>query len=223
MKKAFAYLRVSSQGQVDGDGFKRQEKAIQDYAKSTGLEIVDVFKEEISGTTEDRPTLAKLLVSLEHNGHDVKTVVIEKLDRLARDLMVQEAIVRDFQQLSVELVSAMEGPDLGENDPTRKLIRQVFGAVAEYEKSMLVLKLRAARNRKRAKGEKVEGRKGYRDTPEGQAILRSIAALRRPRKYGGKRTYKEVAEALNEQGTSSMSGKPWTGQMVRDALRERER
>ena len=127
MKKAFAYLRVSGTSQVKGDGFPRQEKAIKDYAKSHNIDVIDFFKEKgISGTQENRPALAKLMVSLEQNGHGVSTVIIEKLDRLARDLMVQEAIIGDFQKHGFNLISTTEGPDLCGDDPTRKLIRQVM-------------------------------------------------------------------------------------------------
>ena len=59
MKKAFGYLRVSGQGQVDGDGFNRQEKAIMNYTKSNDLEIVKIYREEgVSGTLENRPGLS---------------------------------------------------------------------------------------------------------------------------------------------------------------------
>jgi hypothetical protein len=47
------------------------------------------------------------------------------------------------------------------NDPTRILVRQMMGAVAQYEKSQIVLKLRGARMRKRAKEGRCEGRKPY--------------------------------------------------------------
>ena len=107
------------------------------------------------------------MVNLEQNGHGVKTVLIERLERLARDLMVQEAIVRDFQKQGFRLVSTTEGPDLCSDDPTRKLIRQVMGAVAEYDSAMTQLKLRAARDSMSANlGRRCEGQKPYGNTPE---------------------------------------------------------
>jgi len=56
--RAFAYLRVSGRGQVDGDGFDRQLAAIRSYAAVQGIAIARVFREEgVSGTLEgmDRP------------------------------------------------------------------------------------------------------------------------------------------------------------------------
>src|SRR3954452_12392418 len=110
-KKAFAYLRVSGKGQVHGDGFPRQLKAIKDYATAHGYKLVKVFQERgVSGTKdlENRPALQDLLLALYSNG--VHTVIIEKLDRLARDLMVQETIIGDLRKQRIELISVAE-PD----------------------------------------------------------------------------------------------------------------
>jgi len=182
MQKAYGYLRVSSKGQINGDGLIRQEKAICDYAASNDLEIVNYYRDEgVSGTLENRPALAEMVVDLEQNGHGIKTVIVERLDRVARDLMIQESIIQDFSENGVSLISAVEGADLLDNDPTRKLVRQVLGAIAEYEKSMLVQKLRVARQRKKAKtGEKVEGRKSYKEAaPDTVAFIKKLR--RKPR------------------------------------------
>ena len=221
-RKAFGYIRVSGQGQVEGDGLDRQEEAIRRYAKVNGIKVVEIFREKgVSGTIENRPALAELMLSLETNGHGVKAVVIEKLDRLARDLMVQEAIIRDFQRHGFHLISALEGPDLCGDDATRKLVRQIFGAIAEYDKAMLVAKLKAARERKRARDGKCGGRKGYHGTSEGKAIIRKIQELRRKPPKGERRTFREVAEALNSQGITTLTGKPWSVASVQMAVRKR--
>ena len=93
--------------------------------------------------------------------------------------MIQETIVRDFQSKGFELISVEEGPDLCDNSPTRKFISQVLGAAAEFDKSMLVAKLRVSRDRLRAKSGHCEGRHGYNDTPEGLSLVRHIKALHR--------------------------------------------
>ena len=217
MKKAYGYLRVSGQGQIQGDGLVRQEKSIKDYAAANGFTIQKVFKDEgISGTLEDRPALARLLLNLEENGHGITTVIIERVDRLARDLMVQENIIADFQKQGFNLISAAEGNDLLSSDPTRKLVRQVLGAIAEYDKTMTVLKLRAARERKRTKHGKCEGRKSYAEAmPE---VLKEIRRLRRARKGMPRRTYVKVAAELNASGFKTMTGKEFTGQTVQSIL-----
>ena len=75
---------------------------------------------------------------LESNG--VRTVIVERADRLARDLMVQEVILAQFVKVGARILTA-DGVDLtSSDDPTRRLIRQVLGAEAEVEKNVLVLK-----------------------------------------------------------------------------------
>ena len=56
-------------------------------------------------------------------------------------------------------------PDLLQDDPSRKLMRQIFGAIAEYEKTMIVLKLRGARQRARARDVRCEGAKPFSALP----------------------------------------------------------
>ena len=215
MKKTYGYLRVSGQGQVDGDGLRRQKNAIQEYCEKHGYEVARWFQDKgVSGTKSDRPALAELLIDLEENGHGIKTVMIEKVDRLARDLMVQEFILKDFKKSGFNLVSVHEGDDLLEADPTRTLIRQVLGAVAQYDKGMTVLRLRAARERKRLKEGKCEGRKGYKDVQH-SAIADQVKSLRRKRKGKKRMSYEQVANTLNEQGYLSATGKPFNAGMVR--------
>ncbi|SPD74317.1 Resolvase, N-terminal domain protein [uncultured Desulfobacterium sp.] len=217
-QKAYGYLRVSGKGQVNGHGFDRQEQAIRAYASKSGLVIEKIYREEgVSGTLENRPALAEMMLSLEKNGHGIQMVIIEKIDRLARDLMVQEAIINDFQRKGFKLVSALEGPNLLSEDPTRILVRQVLGAIAEYDKSITVMKLRAARDRARLLRGKCEGRKGYAEAmPE---VVKEIKRLRRKRKGQDRMPYTKIAGELNSQGMTTMTGKTWTGQAIQDLLR----
>jgi len=237
--RAFAYLRVSSTSQVNGDGFERQLKSIEEYAKANKLVIVQVYKEEgVSGSLEGRPALAEMLISLEQNGHGVKTVIIEKLDRLARDYMVQEFIIRDFTKHGFNIISTMEGADLCGNDPTRKLIRTIMGGFAEYEKTMIVAKLRAARERIKAKTGKCGGRKGYGETAESQVLVDRIIELRfcglnEPDEFQKissvktrssktsklkKMTYQQIADKLNEESMLTLDGKQWSLQRVQQTI-----
>jgi DNA invertase Pin-like site-specific DNA recombinase len=217
MVKAFGYLRVSGKGQVKGDGFTRQQKAIEKYAKENGIEIHRIYRDEgVSGSLVDRPALAEMIVDLEENGHGINTVIVEKLDRIARDLMIQETIIQDFREHGISLISALEGADLLDNDATRKLVRQILGAIAEYEKTMMVQKLRVARQRKKAKTGKCEGRKSYKEkVPETVAYIRR---LRRRPKGKKRRTYKEISVLLNLEGISTLNGQAWNLQTVKNVL-----
>ena len=209
MTKAFAYLRVSGKGQVEGDGFTRQLAAIKSYAASHEFKLVRVFREEgVSGTLDnmDRPAWRELMAILHSNG--VRTVMIERLDRLARDLMVQEAAIADLRKNGFTLISAAE-PDLMANDPTRVLMRQLLGAVAQYDKSQIVSKLKGARMRMRAKEGRCEGRKpfGYYDGEAG--ALERMKALR-AEGLG----FDRIAERMNAESVPTRTGRAWHGVVV---------
>ena len=204
LTKAFAYLRVSSHTQLKGDGLTRQQAAVKKYAAEHGIKIVQTFKEEgVSGTIENmnRPAWAALMTALYGNG--VRTILIENLSRLARDLMVQEAVIKDLRKNGFTLLSTAE-PDLMANDPGRKFIRQVLGAAAELEKDMLVLKLRAARDRKKAASGKCEGAILYGLLPgEAQIRDRIISA----HKAGS--SLRTICDALNAEGVEPRRAKRW--------------
>jgi DNA invertase Pin-like site-specific DNA recombinase len=204
MTEVFAYLRVSGKSQVRGDGFRRQFIAIRQYCAAHQLHIVRIFKERgVSGTKEldDRPALSELFAALEEDG--IKSVVVEKLDRMARDLMVQETIMADMQKHGYTLLSTAE-PDLCSRDPSRVLIRQIFGALAQWERAMIVMKLRGARQRKKARGERGEGRHAYGEKPGEEVVLQRILALQST----GHST-RAIANFLNTAGDATRMGKPW--------------
>ena len=162
MERAFAYLRVSGKGQVEGDGFPRQVAEIEACAKARGLEIVRTFEERgVRGATEweDRPAWSEMAAAL--MTEDVKVVVVESLNRLARELFIQEYILRDLGKRGVKLISARE-QDI-DSSPERILFRQIMGAIAQYDKTMIVMKLRGARKRAKAAAPdgRCEGRKPY--------------------------------------------------------------
>lgn len=215
MTKAFAYLRVSGRGQVDGDGFPRQAAAIKAYAAAHDIRILQTFREEgVSGTTdlENRPALMALMEALASNG--TRLVLIESLNRLARDLMVQETIISDLRKQGYELISVTE-PDLLENDPSRVMMRQIFGAISQYEKAMIVIKLKASRMRKKARtGTSCEGRKKYGYLAGENEVIERMKALR-----DSGLGYDRIADALNEDGVKPRSGSRWHGQVINRILR----
>lgn len=204
MTKAFAYLRVSGRGQVDGDGFTRQVAAIRKYSAANDIRVVRVFREEgVSGSTEweNRPAFSEMMGLLLSNG--IRTVLVERLDRVARDLLVQESVIGDFQRRNLTLVSVSE-PDLLSNDPSRVLMRQMLGAFFQYEKTLLVAKLKGARQRIRVRTGRCEGRKPYGSKPGEAAIVERMKQLRRDGWAVDK-----IAAMLNAEGIKSRAGSRW--------------
>lgn len=204
MTKAFAYLRVSGKGQVAGDGFPRQLTAIQAYAEEQGIIIARVWREKgVSGSADgmERPAWVEMIGCILANG--VKTVIIERLDRLARDLMIQEHILQDLQRRGITLISVAE-PDLCSDDPSRKLMRQIMGAIAEYDRRMVVLKLRGARQRMRAREGRCEGAKPYGARDGELEVLQRIHSLR-----AAGDSFQAIAAALNTDGIAPRRGVRW--------------
>jgi DNA invertase Pin-like site-specific DNA recombinase len=220
--KVFSYLRVSSRGQVDGDGFDRQRDKIQKWTKANGATIEREFREEgISGANElaDRPAMIELLGAIAANG--VRTVVVERADRFARDLVASELLLREFTRLGVRVIEAEGGNDLSAGDdsnPTAKLVRQILAAVSEFDKTSIVLKLKAARSRARREKGRCEGRKPFGEREGESATMDLIRALRRKPKGAKRMTFAAIAEKLNQDGIRSRTGKPWHPEVIRRLL-----
>jgi len=220
--KVFAYLRVSSRGQIDGDGFDRQRDKIKQWAKANGAVVEAEFLEEgISGANdlEGRPAMIELLGAISANG--VRTVVVERADRFARDLVASELLLREFTRLGVSVIEAEGGNDLSagcDGNPTAKLIRQILAAVSEFDKTSIVLKLRAARARARREHGRCEGRKPFGERDGEAAIMDLIKTLRRKPKGGKRLPFAAIAEKLNQDGIPTRTGKPWHPEVVRRLL-----
>jgi DNA invertase Pin-like site-specific DNA recombinase len=202
--------RVSGESQLKGDGFTRQKSAIKKWAEANSVKIVRWFEEKgVSGTVLERPALSDMMVALMSNG--VHLVVVEKLDRIARDQMVQESIIQSLLKNGFELASAAPGEEnLCGNDPDRKLMRTIMGAIAEYDKQMLVLKLRAAKQRMKTKAGWSEGRKPFGFREDEQEIIARMKSLRAA---GG--NWENISNPLNAEGFKTRSGKSWFAATVR--------
>jgi DNA invertase Pin-like site-specific DNA recombinase len=201
--QAVAYLRTSSQANVgtDKDSDKRQRDAIKRYAKAAGYEIADgdwFYDPGVSGADpiETRDGFKSLLDRIDGNG--VRTVLIDEPSRFARDLTTQELGIALMIGRDVKVLCA-NGDDLTvTDDPMRKAMRQIAGAFMELEKTRLVDKLRAARDRRSAAGgERIEGRKSIAETaPEATALAKRLAHGNRKQKM----SLREIAAELERQG-----------------------
>lgn len=216
--EAVSYLRCSGLGQVDGDTWDRQTTAIQRYAKANGMMVVDEFRDAgVSGAKDldSRPGLAALIDRIESNG--VRVVLVENATRLARDLMVSEVILQQLTGLGCKVIAADSGTDLtaDTDDPTRRLIRQVLGAVAEFDRRVTVLKLSTARERLRGRGKRCEGRKPFGSRPGEKDALARIRELYRKPNGHRRRTLQQICDTLNAEAVPTRTGKPWTRQVVR--------
>ena len=218
--EALSYLRVSSVGQLEGDGIERQRLAVAAYAKSEGYQIVEEYRDDgVSGTREweGRPGLSALLERLASNG--VRVVLVESSDRLARDLMVSELILTECRRLGARVITS-DGNDLADDvDPTRILFRQMLSAIAQFDRSNLVRRLVAARDRiAKRTGHRPEGRKPYGAHVGEDAVIARARILLASHVAGVRPQYAAVARDLNAEGLATRTGVSWSAAMVRRVL-----
>lgn len=182
MSTAVAYYRTSSATNVgaDKDSLKRQQDAVRACANSKGLEIVQEFYDAaVSGADaiDCRPGFCAMLERVLTNG--CRTIIVENASRFARDLIVQETGYHSLTARGITLIAA-DSPDSFVSDtPTAVMVRQILGAVSQFEKAMLVNKLRAARDRKSALlGHRVEGNPKWKPVPAEHVLAAQAARAR---------------------------------------------
>jgi len=184
VEPAVAYLRTSSATNVgiDKDSDKRQREAIEAFAKHAGFTLVgEYYDKAVRGADriDQRPGFSEMLQKLASNC--AKTIIVESPDRFARDLAVQLAGHDMLKALGIAIIPASAPDFFIEDTPTAVLVRQVLGAIAQFEKASSVAKLAAARKRKREREGRCEGRRSLSETrPDVVALARTLRR-RRPR------------------------------------------
>lgn len=215
-KKIIGYCRVSTDNQKDEGTIDIQRQALKEYAEAKGYELVKIFEDEgVSGGLEDRAGLAELFNFLEDKENkEVEAVLIFKLDRLARDLYIQEHLIKKLESLGRKLISTKEA-DLASDDPMRKAFRQFMGIVAELEKAFITMRLSGGRiNKIKTKslyagggvalGYEVKDKDLVINTKQAEVIKR-IFKMKRDQRKG----LREIARELNEQGLPTARGGEW--------------
>lgn len=193
MSRVFAYCRVSTAEQTT-------ENQLREIA-AAGFEVSPqrAIRETLSGSIEasQRPGWASLLVKLESG--DV--LVVTKLDRLGRNAMDVRRTVEALEGRGVRVYClALGGMDL--TSPAGKMTMGVIGAVAEFERDLLIERTQAGLSRARAEG-KTLGRPRSLSEDGAQEVRRRLAAG------------EAVAAVARATGTSRQ-----TVMRVRAALRE---
>ena len=213
--------RVSTNGQVEhGFGLDVQSAMLRMGAQKLRAQLVAICTDAgDSGKGEAVDSRAGLLEALSMiRDEEGLGLLVPRLDRLARDLILQEQLIAEVRRLGGEVWSCAPGEDAflrdDAADPSRRLIRQVLGAVAEYERSMIRLRLEAGRNRKRASG----GYAGHGAPPFGfksvEGVLvpvpeqQAIIARARELKESGL-TLRAIGAVLEKEGLPGPRGPRW--------------
>ena len=190
---AVAYYRTSSLTNVgpDKDSLKRQQEAVKGYAAANDLTLVSEFYDPgVSGAdaVSARPGFNDMLVYMASN--KVRIILMENASRFARDLVVQITGHDMLKSKGITLVPVDAPSHFVDETPTAIMVRQILGAVSEFEKASLVLKMKVARDRIRQATGRCEGRK--------PVPAEVVAAARAARAQG--LSLRKVAAELVAQG-----------------------
>jgi len=221
-----AYLRLSTDRQAEhGHGLEVQERAIRSWAKAHGHRLALVTRDEgISGAKDagDRPGLASALAAVKDGASGL---VVYKLDRLARALTVQEAVLalvwrHRGRVYTVDLGEVLEDdPD----DPMRTAMRQMVGVFSQLERSMISARMRAGRQLKAEHGGYACGAPGLGSRAESGELVTDAAEaatvdrIRVLRAEG--RSLREIAATLTAEGHATKRGGRWHPETLRLVVR----
>ena len=215
--EAVAYLSPSNTCVSDDrEDEPRQRGAIRAFARRAGFALVGEFSDPgVSGADPiaKRPGFAKLLYRIETSG--VRVVIVEDATSFAREVITQELGIIALMKRNVRVLTT-KGDDLtDDSEPSRKILRQIAIAFAEYEKARLFTKSKAARDRKRQQTGKCEGRKSHTDMrPEMVAL-----ALRLRRKRNGcQLSLQKISDELARRGFVNMHGKAFAPASIASML-----
>lgn len=226
--RVVAYVRVSTVGQVvDGHGLEVQEQAIRAWCREHGHRLVGVHRDEgVSGSHDvgGRDGLADALATLE--ARQAAGIAVYALDRLARRLTVQEAVLARVWDHGGTVFSILDGGEVAEDDPDdpmRAAMRQMRGVFAELDRAMVMKRLRDGRAVKRGQGGYAgDGAPpfGWRSdagelvpVPDEQATLARMAELR-----AEGASLQQIADALSGEGRPSRRSTRWHPTTVARAL-----
>lgn len=221
MKQAIAYYRVSTDLQREEKTIQIQQNKVREFSKKNDYKLIAEFSDDgVSGSLQQRDGLRQMLELLEKT--EAQYVIIYKLDRLARDLYIQEGLIKEIARYDKQLISTLE-PDLDGSDPFRKAFRQMLGVFAEFEKAMIALRLEGGRERKAQLGGWHGGDiYGYRSVngklrvhQEESKVVSLIYNLRNSQGF----MCSDIAESLTKQGYKTRRGHSvWRVSTIRKIL-----
>ena len=171
----YGYARVSTRGQVKGNSLAEQRQQLMD----SGCE--EVIEEQYTGTTTERPQLDALITRLK----DGDTLIVTKLDRLARSAMEGANLIKELTDKGIR-VNILNMGEVDER-PQGRLMLHILLAFAEFERDMIVERTQAGKAIARTKAGFREGRPPI-DKARKDAAVDMV--------LNGGKSYKEAAAAV---------------------------
>ena len=131
-QKAVSYVRISTIKQAkEGDGLRSQSRALEDYARYKGMEIVETFSDVISGKYASRPGMDAMLDYLRQHPDEPHAVLVHDIARLARDIVSHTELRAEISAAGGVLMSpSIEFSD----DPAAQLPEKLQAVIVEHER-----------------------------------------------------------------------------------------
>jgi DNA invertase Pin-like site-specific DNA recombinase len=147
--RAAIYARVSTTNH--GQDVNMQLRELREYCERRGWEIAGEYTDSASGAKDSRPELNRLMADVHQRKCDA--VLIWKLDRFGRSLRHLVNALADLESLGVSFISLRDNLDL--STPSGRLMFQVIGAMAEFERALIQERVRAGMKNAKAKGRRI--------------------------------------------------------------------
>jgi DNA invertase Pin-like site-specific DNA recombinase len=138
-----AHTRVSTLDQNP----KLQIEELQAYAQRQGWENVGSYQDTISGAKARRPGLDRLMQDSRLKRFDC--VLVWKLDRFGRSLVDCLNNIEILERCGVRFIAMTQSLDTDQRNPASRFMLQVLGAAAEFERSLILERSQAGRDRYR--------------------------------------------------------------------------
>ena len=173
------YLRVSTERQAElGYGLDLQEAAVVNYCTNCGIKNLVLFIDDgYTGTTMNRPALNGLIAMIQDYNNNlsnirINTMIVPRIDRLGRTLLGTLQFIQDYivckkdsknsivnnNKEDINFISVAESHvKIDQNDPQSKLSMMIFATLAEYDRDMIVKKLKDGRTARVASGKWMGG------------------------------------------------------------------
>ena len=221
------YRRVSTAGQVDRYGLPAQMTDLRTYARSSGCQLASVETDDAKSgmlPADERPGLVAALKAI-RAGESDGLLVPGDLDRLARELIVQEAILGQVWKAGGVVHTTTRGEILADDpdDPMRTAIRQFMGIFAQLDRALIAKRMRNGRKAKAETG----GYAGYGSPAYGQHSVNgelaadeqeaAVTARMRELRDAGM-SYRQIAGQLTAEGLTAKRGGSWHSQTVARVL-----
>jgi site-specific DNA recombinase len=126
------YQRVSSRKQAEkSPSIQHQEDILRIYCESHNYNIIDSYSENHSGRTFDRPEWKKMMAYINQNKGEVDLILCLRWDRFACNTYEAMTVIRDLNQLGVQVNTVEQPLDL--TNPGNKFMLSFYLAISEVE------------------------------------------------------------------------------------------